>query len=66
MRPDCENEACGECGNFTLVRIGACPKCDTCGSTTGAREPVSGAAYAAPFFVLNYNLQQRMITEQPY
>ena len=28
-------EACGECGNFTLVRNGTCLKCDTCGSTTG-------------------------------
>ena len=30
-----EGEACGECGNFTLVRNGTCMKCDTCGSTTG-------------------------------
>ncbi len=30
-----EGEACGECGNFTLVRSGTCLKCDTCGSTTG-------------------------------
>jgi ribonucleoside-diphosphate reductase alpha chain len=30
-----EGEACGECGNFTLVRNGTCFKCDTCGSTTG-------------------------------
>jgi ribonucleoside-diphosphate reductase alpha chain len=30
-----EGEACGECGNFTLVRNGTCLKCDTCGSTTG-------------------------------
>ncbi|MEO1199838.1 MAG: vitamin B12-dependent ribonucleotide reductase [Pseudomonadota bacterium] len=28
-------EACGECGNFTLVRNGTCLKCDTCGSTSG-------------------------------
>jgi ribonucleoside-diphosphate reductase alpha chain len=28
-------EACGECGNFTLVRNGTCLKCDSCGSTTG-------------------------------
>ncbi|MGB6698747.1 MAG: vitamin B12-dependent ribonucleotide reductase [Methylocella sp.] len=28
-------EACGECGNFTLVRNGTCLKCDTCGATTG-------------------------------
>jgi ribonucleoside-diphosphate reductase alpha chain len=30
-----EGEACGECGNFTLLRNGTCLKCDTCGSTTG-------------------------------
>ena len=30
-----EGEACGECGNFTLVSNGTCMKCDTCGSTTG-------------------------------
>jgi len=30
-----EGEACGNCGNFTLVRNGTCLKCDTCGSTTG-------------------------------
>jgi ribonucleoside-diphosphate reductase alpha chain len=30
-----EGEACGDCGNFTLVRNGTCLKCDTCGSTTG-------------------------------
>ena len=30
-----EGEACGECGNFTLVRNGTCMKCDTCGGTTG-------------------------------
>jgi len=30
-----EGEACGECGNFSLVRNGTCMKCDTCGSTTG-------------------------------
>ncbi|MBI1206648.1 MAG: vitamin B12-dependent ribonucleotide reductase [Azospirillum sp.] len=28
-------DACGECGNMTLVRNGTCLKCDTCGSTTG-------------------------------
>jgi ribonucleoside-diphosphate reductase alpha chain len=28
-------EACGECGNFTLVRNGTCFKCDTCGATSG-------------------------------
>ena len=30
-----EGDACGECGNFTLVRNGTCLKCETCGSTTG-------------------------------
>jgi ribonucleoside-diphosphate reductase alpha chain len=30
-----EGDACGECGNFTLVRNGACMKCDTCGGTSG-------------------------------
>ena len=30
-----EGDACGSCGNFTLVRNGTCMKCDTCGSTTG-------------------------------
>lgn len=30
-----EGDACGECGNFTLVRNGTCMKCDTCGSTSG-------------------------------
>ena len=30
-----DGEACGECGNFTLVRNGTCLKCDTCGGTTG-------------------------------
>jgi ribonucleoside-diphosphate reductase alpha chain len=30
-----EGEACGECGNFTLVRNGTCMKCETCGSTSG-------------------------------
>ncbi len=28
-------EACGECGNFTMIRNGTCLKCDTCGSTSG-------------------------------
>jgi ribonucleoside-diphosphate reductase alpha chain len=30
-----EGEACGECGNFTLIRNGTCMKCDTCGGTSG-------------------------------
>jgi ribonucleoside-diphosphate reductase alpha chain len=30
-----EGEACGECGNYTLVRNGTCMKCNTCGGTTG-------------------------------
>lgn len=28
-------DACGDCGNFTLVRNGTCLKCDTCGATSG-------------------------------
>ena len=28
-------DACGDCGNFTLVRNGTCLKCVTCGSTSG-------------------------------
>ena len=30
-----EGDACGDCGNFTLVRNGTCLKCVTCGSTSG-------------------------------
>jgi ribonucleoside-diphosphate reductase alpha chain len=30
-----EGDACGECGNFTLVRNGTCMKCTTCGATSG-------------------------------
>ena len=30
-----EGDACGECGNFTMVRNGTCLKCVTCGSTSG-------------------------------
>ena len=30
-----EGDACGSCGNFTLVRNGTCLKCNTCGSTSG-------------------------------
>jgi ribonucleoside-diphosphate reductase alpha chain len=30
-----EGDACGECGNFTLVRNGTCLKCNTCGGTSG-------------------------------
>ncbi len=30
-----EGDACGGCGNFTLVRNGTCMKCNTCGSTSG-------------------------------
>ncbi len=30
-----EGDPCTECGNFTLVRNGACLKCDTCGGTSG-------------------------------
>jgi ribonucleoside-diphosphate reductase alpha chain len=28
-------EACGECGNFSMLRNGTCTKCDSCGGTTG-------------------------------
>jgi ribonucleoside-diphosphate reductase alpha chain len=30
-----EGDACSECGNFTLIRNGACMKCVTCGATNG-------------------------------
>jgi ribonucleoside-diphosphate reductase alpha chain len=30
-----EGDACGECGNFTMVRNGTCLKCVTCGATSG-------------------------------
>jgi ribonucleoside-diphosphate reductase alpha chain len=30
-----EGDACGGCGNFTLVRNGTCLKCVTCGETSG-------------------------------
>jgi ribonucleoside-diphosphate reductase alpha chain len=30
-----EGDACGECGNFTMVRNGTCLKCDSCGGTSG-------------------------------
>ena len=30
-----EGDACGGCGNFTLVRNGTCMKCNTCGQTSG-------------------------------
>ncbi|MEB3418824.1 vitamin B12-dependent ribonucleotide reductase [Salipiger marinus] len=30
-----EGEACGDCGNYTLVRNGTCLKCNTCGATSG-------------------------------
>jgi ribonucleoside-diphosphate reductase alpha chain len=28
-------DACGTCGQFSLVRNGTCLKCDSCGSTSG-------------------------------
>ena len=28
-------DPCPDCGHFTLVRAGACMKCDTCGASTG-------------------------------
>ncbi|MFN0059137.1 MAG: vitamin B12-dependent ribonucleotide reductase [Planctomycetota bacterium] len=30
-----EGDACGECGQFMLVRSGTCLRCDGCGATTG-------------------------------
>jgi ribonucleoside-diphosphate reductase alpha chain len=30
-----EGDPCNECGQLTLVRSGACMKCDTCGATSG-------------------------------
>jgi ribonucleoside-diphosphate reductase alpha chain len=30
-----EGDACGDCGNFTMLRNGTCLKCDTCGTTSG-------------------------------
>jgi len=30
-----EGDPCGECGQLTLIRSGACSKCDTCGATSG-------------------------------
>jgi ribonucleoside-diphosphate reductase alpha chain len=30
-----EGEACPECQSFTMLRNGACMKCDSCGATTG-------------------------------
>lgn len=30
-----EGDPCPECGQLTLLRCGACARCDTCGSTTG-------------------------------
>jgi ribonucleoside-diphosphate reductase alpha chain len=30
-----EGDPCPECGAMTLVRNGACLKCDSCGGTTG-------------------------------
>jgi ribonucleoside-diphosphate reductase alpha chain len=30
-----EGDPCTECGQLTLVRSGACAKCDTCGATSG-------------------------------
>lgn len=30
-----QGDACGDCGQFTLVRNGTCLKCETCGATSG-------------------------------
>ncbi|MEM6729675.1 MAG: hypothetical protein AAF618_14315, partial [Pseudomonadota bacterium] len=43
-----EGEACGECGNYTLVRNGTCMKCNTCGSTTGCSSPFLGRVRSPP------------------
>lgn len=34
LSPSYEGDPCDKCSNFTLVRIGTCMKCDTCGGTT--------------------------------
>ena len=34
-----EGDACGECGNFTLIRNGTCLKCDTCGDLIDVQLP---------------------------
>ena len=39
-----EGDACGNCGNFTLVRNGTCLKCDTCGSTSGCSSRASAGS----------------------
>jgi ribonucleoside-diphosphate reductase alpha chain len=39
-----EGEACGECGNYTLVRNGTCMKCNTCGGTAGVAEHTRSGA----------------------
>ena len=33
--------ACGECGQLTMVRNGACEKCDNCGATSGCSSSVT-------------------------
>jgi ribonucleoside-diphosphate reductase alpha chain len=30
-----EGDPCSECGQLTLIRSGACCKCDTCGASSG-------------------------------
>ena len=35
-----EDEACGECGNYTLVRDGTMLECKTCGTTTGGQSSI--------------------------
>jgi ribonucleoside-diphosphate reductase alpha chain len=40
-----EGEACGECGNYTLVRNGTCMKCNTCGATSGCSRRRSGLSH---------------------
>lgn len=33
--PALSGDACGTCGNFTLIRTGTCMTCQSCGSTSG-------------------------------
>ncbi len=51
-----EGEACGECGNFTLVRNGTCMKCDTCGSNDGVFVRAASWEIEGRGFVILYSL----------
>ena len=48
-----EGEACGECGNFTLVRNGTCMKCDTCGVDDGVFVTTLRRSHSAAFEASN-------------